>query len=37
MKTKSIKQTVAFKVSPHEVYEALMDSKKHLMKAFLKK
>jgi activator of HSP90 ATPase len=24
-----IRQTVTFKVSPHEVYEALMDSKKH--------
>jgi activator of HSP90 ATPase len=24
-----IKQTVTFKASPHEVYEALMDSKKH--------
>jgi activator of HSP90 ATPase len=24
-----IKQTVTFKTSPHEVYEALMDSKKH--------
>ncbi len=29
MKTKTIKQTVIFKASPHEVYEALMDSKKH--------
>ena len=29
MKTKTIKQTAVFKVSPHEVYEALMDSKKH--------
>ena len=29
MKTKSIKQTVTFKASPHDVYEALMDSKKH--------
>ncbi len=27
--SKLIKQTVAFKASPHEVYEALMDSKKH--------
>jgi activator of HSP90 ATPase len=24
-----IKQTITFKASPHEVYEALMDSKKH--------
>jgi len=24
-----IKQTISFKSSPHEVYEALMDSKKH--------
>lgn len=29
MKTKNIKQTVTFKASPHEVYEALMDGKKH--------
>ncbi|MBI4930877.1 MAG: SRPBCC domain-containing protein [Bacteroidetes bacterium] len=29
MKTKTIKQTVAFNVSPQEVYDALMDSKKH--------
>ena len=29
MRTKTIKQTVIFKASPHEVYEALMDSKKH--------
>jgi activator of HSP90 ATPase len=27
--SKVIKQTVTFKASPHEVYEALMDSKKH--------
>jgi len=27
--SKPIHQTVTFKVSPHEVYEALMDSKKH--------
>jgi activator of HSP90 ATPase len=27
--SKPIKQTVIFKASPHEVYEALMDSKKH--------
>lgn len=29
MKTRTIKQTVTFKASPHEVYEALMDSKLH--------
>ena len=30
MKTKTVKQTVSFqKVSPEEVYDALMDSKKH--------
>lgn len=29
MKTKNIKQEVIFNVSPHEVYETLMDSKKH--------
>ena len=29
MKTKTIRQTVLFKVSSHEVFEALMDSKKH--------
>lgn len=29
MKTKTIRQSVTFKVSPHEVYEALMDSEKH--------
>ncbi|MBI2671101.1 SRPBCC domain-containing protein [Candidatus Woesearchaeota archaeon] len=29
MKTKTIKQTVIFKANPSEVYEALMDSKKH--------
>lgn len=29
MKTKDIKQVVLFSSSPHEVYEALMDSKKH--------
>jgi activator of HSP90 ATPase len=28
-KTKSIKQTVSFKATPSEVFEALMDSKKH--------
>ena len=27
--SKPIQQTVLFKASPHEVYEALMDSKKH--------
>ena len=26
---KTIRQSVTFKASPHEVYEALMDSKKH--------
>jgi activator of HSP90 ATPase len=29
METKTIKQTVILKASPHDVYEALMDSKKH--------
>ena len=29
MKTKTINQTVTFKASAHEVYETLMDSKKH--------
>ena len=29
MKTKTIRQSVTFKSSPHEVYEALMDSRKH--------
>jgi activator of HSP90 ATPase len=29
MKTKNIRQTVAFKASPHEVYESLMDSRQH--------
>lgn len=29
METKVIKQTVDFTASPHEVYEALMDSAKH--------
>ena len=29
MKTKTIKQTVSFKASPHDIYEILMDSKKH--------
>ena len=29
MKTKDIRQSVTFKATPHEVYEAIMDSKKH--------
>jgi activator of HSP90 ATPase len=29
MKTRAIKQTVFFEASPHDVYEALMDSRKH--------
>jgi activator of HSP90 ATPase len=29
MGTKNIRQSVTIKASPHEVYEALMDSKKH--------
>src|SRR3989304_3944316 len=29
MANKTIKQTATFKASPHQVYEALMDSKKH--------
>jgi len=29
MGMKTIRQSVTFKASPHEVYEALMDSKKH--------
>ena len=29
METKNIRQTVNIKASPHDVYEALMDSKKH--------
>lgn len=29
MTTKTIRQTVIFKASPHEVYEALMDPSKH--------
>jgi activator of HSP90 ATPase len=29
METKTVKQTVTFKASLHDVYEALMDSKKH--------
>jgi len=29
MKTVTIRQSATFKASPHEVYEALMDSRKH--------
>jgi activator of HSP90 ATPase len=29
MKTKTIRQSVTIKATPHNVYEALMDSKKH--------
>jgi activator of HSP90 ATPase len=29
METKTLKQSVTFKASPHDVYEALMDAKKH--------
>ncbi len=29
MTTKTIRQSVVFKASPHDVYEALMDSRKH--------
>ena len=29
MKTRTIKQSAVFKASPHDVYEALMDSRKH--------
>jgi activator of HSP90 ATPase len=29
METKTIKQSVTFKTSPHEVYETLMDEKRH--------
>jgi activator of HSP90 ATPase len=29
MDTKDLRQTATFKASPHEVYETLMDSKKH--------
>jgi activator of HSP90 ATPase len=29
MEMKTVKQTVTFKASPHDVYEALMDPKKH--------
>jgi len=29
METKTVKQSVTFRASPHDIYEALMDSKKH--------
>ncbi len=29
MKTRTIRQTVTFKAKPHDVYEMLMDSRKH--------
>jgi uncharacterized protein YndB with AHSA1/START domain len=29
MKTKTLRQTVTFKASPRQVYDMLMDSKKH--------
>jgi activator of HSP90 ATPase len=29
MKTKTIRQVINFKASPHDIYEMLMDSKKH--------
>src|SRR3989338_6505060 len=29
METRTIKQKIIFKATPHEVYEALMDSKRH--------
>jgi len=29
MRTKTIRQSVTFKASPHDVYEAIMDSKRH--------
>jgi activator of HSP90 ATPase len=29
MKTRTIRQSITFKTTPHEVYEALMDSRKH--------
>ena len=29
MKTKTIRQTVTFRTDPHDVYEMLMDSRKH--------
>lgn len=30
MKTRTIRQTVFFEASPHDMYEALMDSRKHV-------
>jgi len=29
MKTKTLHQTISFDASPHDIYEALMDTKKH--------
>ena len=29
METKTIRQTITFKAPPHDIYEALMDSRKH--------
>ena len=29
MNTKTVRQTITFKAPPHDVYEALMDSRKH--------
>ena len=29
MKTKNIRQSVTFKATPHELYEVIMDSRKH--------
>jgi activator of HSP90 ATPase len=29
MENKTIRQTITFKASPHDIYEALMDSRKH--------
>ena len=29
MKTKTVRQSVTFKTSPHVIYEMLMDSRKH--------
>ena len=29
MKTKTLKQKVTFKATPHEVYESIMDARKH--------
>jgi len=31
MKTKTIRQTVTFACTPHEFYEIIMDSKKHML------